>query len=129
MDKAEKGLQYGIRYHATMMKSVAEIATPFNEEDPAVNDLYLGSTFGADLMFGYRKDGFIPYMAVGVTDVSTFFLIGDDLVVSNNESPYAGAAISLGTQWRPTKKIQAAGEFYTAPGYIYTGRLRASYLF
>ena len=41
----EKGnLQFGGRYHFTLMKTVAEIATPFVETDPAVLDFYSGST-------------------------------------------------------------------------------------
>lgn len=123
----ESGMQFGARTHATLMKTIAEIATPFNEGDPAYDDFYMGSTFGFDGMFGWDFEGWQPYLAVGFTDVSTFFFIGDDSVVTNNSTPYAGLTSSLGVQAKVIKHVDLAGEFYTAPGYIYTGRLRAAY--
>ena len=123
----ENGLQLGGRYHATLMKTIAEIATPFNEGDPAYDDFYMGSTFGIDGMVGWDFDGIQPYMAIGFTDVSTFFFIGDDSIVTNNSTPYAGLTGSAGVQAKVIKHVDLAGEFYTAPGYIYTGRLRAAY--
>ena len=128
-DKQEKGLQYGLRGHATLMKSVAEIATPFTEDGETLPDFYMGSTFGFDAMFGFRKETVTPYLAVGFTDISTFFYIDDDGVVVNNQDPFAGPVLSLGVQWRANKKVQTAAEFYTAPGLINTGRIRASYMF
>jgi hypothetical protein len=124
-----EGLQWGARYHATLMKTVAEIATPFDETAEAVDDLYIGSSYGVDVMGGWRAERFTPYAAVGFTDVSTFFYIGDDGIVGNNYDPFRGVAISAGTQYRATEHIQLAGEFYTAPGVIYTGRLRGSWVF
>lgn len=123
------GLQYGVRYHATLMKTIAEIATPFEEGAEAALDFYMGSTFGADAMFGYRTKKWTPYAALGFTDVSTFFYIDDDGIVINNETPYSGMVASVGTQWRAAEKWQLAGEFYATPAYIYTARFRASYLF
>lgn len=123
------GIQYGLRYHATLMKTIAEIATPFNEGDPTALDFYMGSTFGVDGMFGYRAKKWTPYVALGFTDVSTFFYIDDDGLVINNEAPYAGLAASAGTQWRIAEHWQSAGELYLAPGNITTARLRFSYLF
>ena len=125
----ESGLQFSLRYHATLMKTIAEIATPFAEGDTAYDDFYMGSTFGADLMGGYRIGHVVPYLAVGFTDVSTFFYIGDDGVVGNNLDPYAGLAASVGMQGHISTHFNLAGEFYTAPGAIYTGRLLANYVF
>ena len=123
----DSGMQFGARYHATLMKTIAEIATPFNEGDPAYDDFYMGSTFGVDGMFGWDFDGWQPYLAVGFTDVSTFFFIGDDSVLTNNSAPYAGVTSSLGVQAKVIQHVDLAGEFYTAPGSLYTGRLRAAY--
>jgi len=125
----EKGLQYGFRYHATLMKSIAEIATPFVEGDPTKPDFYMGSTFGADLMLGYKSGFYSPYLAVGFTDVSTFFYIDDDGLVVNNENPYAGLTGSLGIQAKLLKNLNGAAELYAAPGNLYTGRLNISLLF
>ena len=125
---AGERVQWGARYHFTLMKTVAEIATPFDVNDEAQVDFYMGSTFGVDGMIGMKLGSFKPYAALGFTDVSTFFYIGDDAIVGNNASPYAGLTGSLGVQY--TKDwLDVAGEFYTAPGYLYTGRLRAGVRF
>jgi hypothetical protein len=136
-------LQAGLRFHATTQKTVGEIATPFVEGDPAFDDLYLASTFGFDAMFGANLGTVVPYAAAGFTDVSTFFLIGDDNVVSNNYHPYFGFTGSLGVDALIKDRLRLGGEFYAAPGgyslpdkevesvegagrygQLYTGRLR-----
>lgn len=123
----ENGVQLGARYHATLMKTIAEIATPFVEGDLPYDDFYSGSTFGVDLMGGYDAGKVTPYLAAGVTDVSTFFLIGDDLFIGENASPFFGPTASLGAQATLKEHIDVAAEFYTAPRYIYTGRVRLAY--
>ncbi len=139
-------LQAGLRFHATSQKTVGEIATPFVEGDPAVDDLYIASTFGVDGMFGVNLGTVTPYLAAGVTDVSTVFLIGDDNLVTNNFHPYFGFTGSLGADALVAKKLRLGGEFYAAPGGVslpdntvevvkpvsrygslYTGRLRIAY--
>ena len=73
----------GARFHATVQRTVGDLAGAFDEEnDPLVDDLFLGSTFGADLMGGVtavQTDSFLlkPYAALGFMDVSTFFWVGD----------------------------------------------------
>jgi hypothetical protein len=126
--QSETGFEWGMRYHATLMKTIAEIATPFSSEEPEELDFYMGSTFGVDAIVGHEvKEGLKPYLSLGFTDASTFFYIGDDAVVGNNESPYASFTGSLGVQWT-LDKLDFAGEFYTAPGVIYTGRLRMGFI-
>ena len=96
-------------------------------------------------MVGYEAGIVTPYASLGFTDVSTFFYIGDDAVVTNNLHPYAGLAFSLGASVDVIGKLKMAGEFYGAPGgyslpddsvnsikpasrygHIYTGRLRVA---
>jgi hypothetical protein len=125
----DNGAEFAVRYHHTLMKTVAEIATPFTEGDPEELDFYSGSTLGVDLMGGYTLGPVTPYAAVGFTDASTFFYIGDDGVVGNNTTPFAGMTASVGVAGVVKERIDLAGEFYAAPGYLYTGRLRASVLF
>ncbi len=125
----DSGFGYGARFHATMLKTIAEIATPFEEDGEAYDDFYMGSTFGVDALFGYDielsgEKTIEPYIALGFTDVSTFFYIGDDAVVTNNSDPYAGFTGSVGAEFKVIKHIDMAAEFYTAPGNIYTGRTR-----
>ena len=118
------GFEWGLRYHATLMKTIAEIATPFDDSDPEELDFYMGSTFGFDFIMGQEViEGLKPYVSLGFTDASTFFYIGDAGVVGNNGDPYASFTGSLGAQYS-TGRLEYAGEFYTAPGLIYTGRLR-----
>jgi hypothetical protein len=136
-------LQLGGRYHFTLQKTVGEIATPFIEGDPAFDDLYLGSTFGFDAMVGFDAGQFVPYVAGGFTDVSTFFYISDDGVVTNNLHPYFGPSFSAGLDGLIKERFRFGAEFYGASGgfsrpdkevesvkpasrygHIYTGRLR-----
>lgn len=147
--RLDSGLELGGRFHATTMKTVGEIATPFVEGEEAYLDLYLGTTFGLDLMGGWKLGNYTPYLALGVTDVSTFFYIGDDNYIGNNYSPYFGPVASVGTQAN-LGHLELAGEFYTAPmnmntgdlveldgeaaaafapSRIYTGRLRVAWAF
>ena len=122
----DSGFEWGLRYHATLMKTIAEIATPFELGEPEELDFYMGSTFGVDAIVGHKvSNGLKPYLALGFTDASTFFYIGDDAVVGNNAAPYASLTGSLGAQWT-VESFDFAGEFYTAPGVLYTARLRAS---
>jgi hypothetical protein len=123
------GIDLGVRYHATLLKTIAEIATPFEEGDPEYLDFYSGSTFGVDAMVGYPMEGLTPYLAVGVTDVSTFFMIGDDSFVGNNTEPYFGPNFSVGAQKMVGESIDTAAEVYVVPGFITTARLRAGVRF
>ena len=125
----EKGLQYGLRYHATLMKSIAEIATPFQKGGDTLLDFYMGSTFGADIMMGYKSSHYTPYLSVGFTDVSTFFYIDDDGLVVNNGAPYSGLTTSLGLQAELLKNLNATAEVYAVPNQIYTGRVGLNLLF
>lgn len=119
--------QVGLRGHTTLMKTVAEIATPFVEGGEPYDDFYSGSTFGVDLMYGFETEKWVPYAAVGFTDASTFFVIGDDAYLATNSSPFFGLTASAGVQANLFEKVDLAGEFYTAPGFIYTGRVRVAY--
>lgn len=144
----DSGLQLGGRYHFTLMKTVADVASAYVEGDPVYLDLYSGSTYGVDLMGGWEMGKITPYLALGFTDVSTFFWIGDDGFVGNNCTPYDGPTASVGAQGT-FNHIDVAAEFYTAPknigkvqddascasvndsapSHIYTGRLRVAYAF
>ncbi len=133
----------GLRFHATVIRVVADVATAFDPADPAVDDLYLASVFGLDLLAGWQVGPITPYLALGFTDVSTFFWIGDNGVVTDNYHPYAGPSASLGAdallagRWRlgaeahadpggfhemdPARTVDGAWGRY---GRLYTARLR-----
>lgn len=125
------GLGFGARYHFTLLKTMADVATAFDPADDPVLDFYSGSTFGIDGMVGYqahlgggdRSLWLEPYLALGFADVTTFFWAGDDGLIGDNTEPYAGFAGSVGAQlqWR---HVQGAAEFYIAPGYVATGGFR-----
>lgn len=136
-------LQLGARYHFTLQKTVGEIATPFVEGDPAYDDLYLGSTFGLDAIIGFDTGDLVPYASAGLTDVSTFFYISDDGVVTNNLHPYFGPAFAAGLDGLVKERFRFGAEFYAATGgyslpdpevesvepasrygHLYTGRFR-----
>lgn len=111
-------VQLGGRFHATSQKTVGEIATPFEEGLPAFDDLYIGSTFGFDALMGIDAGMLVPYLALGLTDVSTFFYIGDDGIASNNYHPYFGPNASLGLDGLVAERFRFGAEFYAAPGGI-----------
>lgn len=140
-----ESLHVGGRFHAQQQKTVGDIATAFNPDDPPVADLYLASTYGLDLMAGVPLGAVTPYVAVGFIDAATFFLVGDDAFVGNNLHPYFGPAFSLGADGLVAERIRWGAEFYGAPGgyslpdkeaesvssaaaygHIYTGRLRVA---
>jgi len=109
-------VQLGGRFHATSHKLIGEVATPFNKGDPPRDDLFIGSSLGVDVLFGLPLEGFTPYAAMGLTDVSTFFFVGDDNVVTNNYHPYLGWVSSVGVDALVADWIRLGGEFYAAPG-------------
>ena len=109
-------LQAGLRYHFTLQKTVGEIATPFVEDEPARDDLYLGSTFGMEASVGVPFGPVTPYVSGGFTDVSTYFYIGDDGVVTDNYHPYFGPTFAGGLDALVWKRLRIGAEFYGAPG-------------
>lgn len=111
-----ESFQLGGRFHATSQKTVGEIATPFIDGDPAFDDLFLATSLGLDVLAGWQIGTVVPYAALGITDVSTFFYIGDDSVVVNNLHPYFGPVFSLGADALVMERIRLGGEFYGAPG-------------
>ena len=112
----EGPLSAGLRGHATSMKIVADVASHFSPDDPNVADLFIGHTFGVDAMVGYDTPNVTPYLAVGFTDVSTFFYIGDNGVVIDNYHPYFGLTTSAGVDMLLAEKWRVGGEIYYAPG-------------
>jgi hypothetical protein len=118
--KTGGSMEWGARVHATVLRTIGEIATPFVETDPTYDDLYLGSTLGLDLMAGYKDlEKVTPYIALGLTDVSTFFYIGDEDYIANNTDPFFGPTASIGADYA-TGNWTLGGEYYTAPGFTYT---------
>lgn len=110
-------LQAGLRYHFTLSKTVGEIATPFTPDGEEFLDYYQASTFGFDAMAGIPLSPLLrPYISVGMLDVSTFFWVGDDGVVTNNGHPYLGPALALGADGLAVKHLRYAFELYAAPG-------------
>jgi len=109
-------LQLGARFHATTQKTVGEFVTPFTDDEPAVDDLFIGSTLGLDLMGGIDLDLVVPYVAFGLTDASTFTFIGDDSLLANNYHPYFGPVFSVGVDGLVAERFRFGGEFYGAPG-------------
>ena len=132
--------------HFGYLQTGVDGETTLRANREAFDDLYLASTFGLDAMVGYKAGFITPYAAIGFTDVSTFFYIGDDGVVTNNMHPYAGLTFSTGASLSLNSKLKTVAEFYGAPGgysmpdpslssvkpasrygHIYTARFRFSW--
>jgi hypothetical protein len=127
--RGDGGWQWGGRYHFTLMRTIAEIATPFDDNAAAFDDFYVGSTMGFDAMAGFKFEKWTPYAAVGLTSVATFFHIGDSGVTPENEDAFLGAVTSLGAQWRAAEHWSFSGELYAAPMALLTGRVYLGYVF
>lgn len=119
-------LQVGLRYHATMQKTIGDTAGAFTETAPDYDDLFLGSTMGLDVLMGLSLrdlsagpisvQELTPYAAVGWLDASTYYWIGDDGYVANNLHPYFGTAFSVGVDVLAFNHVRLGAEFYGAPG-------------
>lgn len=146
-------LTLSLRAHATMQRTLGNIAAAYEEGDKEYYDLYVGSTTGIDLTAGMdvvssEKTQVTPYLAFGLLEATDFFWIGDDGYVGNNLHPYFGPAFSVGVDTLLKDRLRLAGEFYGAPGghskplesvtdveegafsrygHIYTARLRVAY--
>lgn len=147
--KPEHPLQMSVRFHATSTKLIANVARAFRvpgEEPQEFDDYYNASSFGFDAIGGWELPWFTPFLAVGYTDVSTFFYIGDDGVVTNNYHPYSGFTFSAGLDGLVANRFRWGAEFYGAPGgyhrpdkdvttskgapaygHMYTARFRLAY--
>lgn len=112
-------VQPGLRVHGSILRSIGEIAGPVADGDAAVDDLYVGSTVGVDAMLAatpFTKFDLSPYLAIGFTDASTTFVVGDDGLVVPNQHPYFGPTLSLGIDALAWDHVRIGAEFYAAPG-------------
>lgn len=147
--KKEHPLRMSVRFHATTNKLIANVARAFRvpgEEPVEYDDYYQANSFGFDAMGGWELPWFTPFVAVGFTDVSTFFYIADDGVVTNNYHPYAGLTFSVGLDGLVNNRFRWGAELYGAPGgysmpdndvstskgapaygHLYTARFRLAY--
>lgn len=138
----------GARFHGTLLRTYGDVASAFNEADAPVEDVFVGSTWGVDALFGFPVSVVTPYVAVGYLDASTFFFVGDTAYVASNLHPYSGVAFSVGLDALIVDRFRLGGEFYGAPGgysqpvagtesvstaarygRLYTARLRLGYEF
>lgn len=111
----------GARFHTTLQRTYGDIATAFDpENEPSVEDVFVGSTWGIDVLVGapfeVRQQRLTPYVSVGYTDVSTFFFVGESRHVPNNFHPYAGPVVSVGLDALLEDRFRMGVEFYSAPG-------------
>jgi hypothetical protein len=114
---ATEKLQLGARLHASIQKTVGDIATPIAEGDPVFDDLFLGSSIGVQVLGGYEIDSVTPYVMVGFVDASTFFYVGDSSIVTNNLHPYLGPEFAAGLDGLVVKdRLRFGLEYYGAPG-------------
>jgi hypothetical protein len=118
---AHQYVDVGARFHASLLRSYGDYATAFDTKtQPVVEDVYMGSTWGADVLISapieVKKATISPFVSVGYTNASTFFFVGDDSFAGSNLHPYSGAAISAGLDTLIVKHVRLGVEFYGAPG-------------
>lgn len=128
------GLDAGLRAYMGWARARAEIATPFVEDAPAVDDLFFAQTMGIDLAaaWGFDVNDFVtlrPYASAGIADVTTLFLIGDDELVMDNPKPWWGFVGSAGLQAVLWRHWELAVEMDVVVPVVMTGRARIGFLF
>jgi hypothetical protein len=129
------GLDLGVRGHFLSTKARAEIASPFIEGSPAVDDLFFAQSMSAEIGAAFTVSiadvGVVrPFAGMGVADVSTIFLIGDDEVIADNPDPWWGAIAHVGVQALLLgEHLELALELDTAVPLIITGRGRIGVVF
>lgn len=117
--EAHEHVELGLRGHATSLRTIADVATAFVDSDPVVLDFFNATTFGGDLLLGLRFGDVAPYAALGLMDVSSFFLVGDDNVVVDNRHPYAGVTVSAGVDALVGERFRLGAEIFSAPGGVH----------
>ncbi|MCB9663202.1 MAG: hypothetical protein H6732_03745 [Alphaproteobacteria bacterium] len=117
---AAKVVDVGARFHMTLQRTYGDVATAFTPDEPVVEDVYVGSTWGIDALLSFpvavNEQQISPYLAAGYLDASTFFFVGDSSYAAINLHPYGGPAIAVGLDTLLVKRLRLAGEFYAAPG-------------
>lgn len=106
----------GARVHGTLLRTVGDVATAFEADAAPVEDLYVASSTGADLLAGFELGPVTPYLSIGLVETQTYFWVGDDGYVSNNYHPYFGPALALGADALLLKRLRVGAELYSAPG-------------
>ena len=126
-------LTVGSRAHLNFTRVRAEIATPFVTGDTAYDDLFFASSLGADLALSYNLSalgyaGLTPYLSAGIADVSTLFIVGDDLIVTQNvDYPWSGVLAAAGVQMVFAKHFEVTVEGSTASPIFTTGKVKFGY--
>ena len=121
---AHEYLDVGARFHTTLQRTYGDVATAFSPEEPDVEDVFVGSTWGFDVLLsvpievGPEDAGHVlsPFVSVGYLNASTYFFVGDSAYVANNYHPYSGAAVSAGLDALVLDHLRLGAELYGAPG-------------
>ena len=110
----------GTRVHMSSQRTYGDIATAFSPEEPSIEDVYLGGTWGVDLLLGapvtVGGQELTPFVSVGYLNASTFFFVGDSSFAANNLHPYSGLAFAAGLDTLLAGRLRLGAEFYGAPG-------------
>ncbi|MBL92197.1 MAG: hypothetical protein CMH56_10375 [Myxococcales bacterium] len=123
----------GSRAHLNFTRARAEIATPFVKGTQAYDDLFYASSLGMDLALSYNLQAMnlpwvTPYLSMGVADISTLFIVGDDLVVTQNvDYPWWGALVAGGVQMVFADHFDVTAEVSSAAPIFTTAKLKLGY--
>lgn len=129
----DTGLAIGTRMHLNLTRARAEIATPFIPDTTAYDDLFYASSLGLDIGASYNLKSMnmpwlTPYASAGLADISTLFIIGDDMIITQNTTyPWWGAVIAVGTQMMVMEHLELTAEVSSATPIFTTAKIKVAY--
>jgi hypothetical protein len=130
---ADSGFAVGTRIHLNLTRARAEIATPFIANATAYDDLFYASSLGLDVGTSYNLKSanmpwLTPYASIGIADISTLFIIGDDLIITQNTiHPWWGALVALGAQMTVLENFELSAEVSSAAPIFTTAKIKGAY--
>lgn len=119
-----------LRGHVTSMRTVGDIALAFEEDAPAIEDLFVGSSLGLGLVLTHEREIFengalSGSLSAGILDTSSVFVVGDDDIITPNQHPYLGPELSLSAAYSREVRSNDVRPFISIEGYVAPGGHRS----
>lgn len=131
-----KGIAIGVRGFLGVGYLRAEIATPFNQDDPIKDDWFSFGIFGADALSSFaipitEKQKLYPFLSFGFVRGASLFAVADDgVLVPNDKYPLLSLTNFVGLSYHVfDQHLNISLSVGGALDAALTGHLRLAYLF